>query len=64
MWVLFKLPINILYEGVKIMKSVKKAILNVLAKVGMSSAVNAAGAASAYGYHQPKEPKALKKMKK
>lgn len=46
------------------MKSVKKAILNVLAKAGMSSAVNAVGAASSYGFHQPKEPKALKKMKK
>lgn len=46
------------------MKSVKKAFLNLLAKVGMSSAVNAAGAASSYGYHQPKEPEALKKLKK
>lgn len=47
-----------------IMKSVKKVILNLLAKAGMSSAVNAAGAASAYGYHQAKEPEALKKLKK
>ncbi len=46
------------------MKSVKKAILNVLAKAGMSSAVNAAGSASAYGYHQPKEPKSLQNLKK
>lgn len=46
------------------MKSVKKAILNMLAKAGMNSAVNAAGAASSLGFHQPKEPEALKKMKK
>lgn len=46
------------------MKSVKKAILNVLAKAGMSSAINAAGAASAYGYHQPKEPEAVRKLRK
>lgn len=42
----------------------KKAILNMLAKAGMTSAVKAAGAASIWGYHQPKEPKALKNLKK
>lgn len=46
------------------MKSIKKALLNVLAKAGMSSAVSAAGVASSYDYHQPKEPNAMKKMKK
>lgn len=42
----------------------KKAILNLIAKAGMTSAIKAAGAASLYGYHQPKEPKALKNLKK
>lgn len=42
------------------MKNMKKAILNMIAKAGMKSAVKATGAASAYGYHQPKEPHALK----
>lgn len=46
------------------MKNTKKAILNLLAKASMSSAVKAAGAASSLGYHQPKEPKALKNLKK
>lgn len=46
------------------MKNTKKAILNLVAKAGMSSAVKAAGAASSLGYHQPKEPKALQNLKK
>lgn len=46
------------------MKNVKKNILNLIAKVGMSSAINAAGSASTFGFHQPKEPKALKNIKK
>lgn len=47
-----------------VVKSVKKAFLNLLANVGMRSAIRAAGAASSLGYHQPKEPKALREMKK
>lgn len=38
----------------------KKIILTVLANVGMKSAVKAAGTASCFGYHQPKEPKFIK----
>lgn len=32
-------------------------------KIGMNTAVKAAGATSFYGCHQPKEPKMLKEMK-
>ena len=45
-------------------ENTKKAILNLVAKTGMSSAVKAAGAASSLGYHQPKEPKTLQNLKK
>ena len=46
------------------MKNVKESILDAVAKFGMHSAIKAAGAASIYGFHQPKEPEALKKLKK
>lgn len=46
------------------MKNTKKSILNLMAKVGMRSAVKSAGAASIFSYHQPKEPKCLKKISK
>lgn len=42
----------------------KKVALNLLAKVSITSAIKAAGAASSLFYHQPKEPKALKNLKK
>lgn len=42
----------------------KKAILKKLAAVSKFAAVNAAGTSSAAGCHQPKEPEALKKLKK
>lgn len=46
------------------MKNAKSMILGLVAKVGMKTAVKSAGAASIYSYHQPKEPVALKKIKK
>ncbi len=46
------------------MKNTKKSVLNLMAKVGMRSAVKSAGSASTFSYHQPKEPKALKLLKK
>lgn len=43
----------------------KKAIIaKIAAKVGKNAAVKAAGSASLYGYHQPKEPKILKDIRK
>ncbi len=46
------------------MKNTKKSILNLMAKAGMRSAVKAAGSASLFSYHQPKEPKCLKQISK
>ena len=46
------------------MKNAKKSVLNLIAKVGMKSAINAAGSASSFGYHQIKEPSSIKKSKK
>lgn len=46
------------------MKNAKSKILSLVAKAGMKSAVKSAGAASIYSYHQPKEPVALKNLKK
>ena len=37
-------------------KKVKRKFLNLIAKAGIKSAVKAAGAASCFGYYQPKEP--------
>lgn len=42
----------------------KKVMLNLLAQASMKSAIKAAGAASQFGYCQPKEPKSLKVLKK
>lgn len=39
-------------------------VLNVIAKLGIKTAVKASDTASMLGCHQPKEPVALKKMKK
>lgn len=46
------------------MKNTKQTVLNLLAKVGMLSAIKAAGSASCFGYHQVAEPKSLKNIKK
>ncbi len=42
----------------------KKTVLKGMAKVSKAMAVKACGAASYFGFHQPKEPVALKKMAK
>ncbi len=60
-WLVMNLTTNSI---IVVMKNTKKAILNLVAKTGMSSAVKAAGAASSLGYHQPKEPKTLQNLKK
>lgn len=39
-------------------------VLNVIAKIGIKSAVKASDTVSILGCHQPKEPAALKKIKK
>lgn len=46
------------------MKSAKKSILKAVAKVGAKSAEFGASSASMFGFHQPKEPKALQNLKK
>ncbi|MDR0918503.1 MAG: cyclic lactone autoinducer peptide [Oscillospiraceae bacterium] len=50
------------------MKNAKEIILNVIAKMGLETAVNSAGSASSWHYHQAKEPKnleaRLKELKK
>ncbi len=43
---------------------VKEAIAKAIAKTSMSMAKKACGAASCYYAYQPKEPKALQKIKK
>lgn len=45
-------------------KSAKKSILKAVAKIGAKSAEIGASSASIWGYHQPKEPKALQNLKK
>ncbi len=42
----------------------RSALAKVLAKIGTSAAKKAAGSASQFGYHQAKEPAALKKVDK
>jgi cyclic lactone autoinducer peptide len=42
----------------------KNLILKLVAAVGKKSAMMAYNASSAYGCYQPKEPEALKKLKK
>lgn len=43
-------------------KTVKKSVLDVIAKAVLGTAKAACGAASAWDCYQPKEPEALKKM--
>lgn len=43
---------------------VQKIVANATAKVAKAMAVKACGAASAWGSYQPREPKALKCLKK
>ena len=43
-------------------KSVKKTVLNTVAKAVLGTAKAACGAASFWECHQPKEPKMLKEM--
>lgn len=43
---------------------VQKIVANATAKVAKAMAVKACGAASMWGAYQPKEPKALKRLKK
>lgn len=45
-------------------ENVMKKILNIMAKIGMKSAIKASNAASMFGCYQPKEPLTLKKLKK
>ena len=42
----------------------KNKIYKLIAAFGRKAAVKASGTASGYGYYQPKEPEALKKLKK
>lgn len=46
------------------MSKIQNMILKKISAIGKFAAVKAAGSASCAGYHQPKEPEALKKMKK
>ncbi|MDR2572329.1 MAG: cyclic lactone autoinducer peptide [Oscillospiraceae bacterium] len=46
------------------MKNLQKNILTVVAKIGLKTAEKACGTASFFGTHQPKEPEALKQLKK
>ena len=64
---LLAISVSILVVGLKgesIMKSAKKGILKAVAKVGAKSAEFGASSASIFGFHQPKEPKALQNLKK
>lgn len=42
----------------------KTRVLKAIATIGRKSAINAANKASGYSVYQPKEPTALKKLKK
>ena len=46
------------------MNKIQKMVLKKLSAIGKFAAVKAAGSASCAGYHQPKEPEALKKLNK
>ena len=46
------------------MRNTKKTFLKVIAKVGEKSAKLGANSASMLGFHQAKEPEALRKLKK
>lgn len=43
---------------------IKNKIYKLIAAFGRKAAVKASGTASGYGSYQPKEPEALKKLKK
>lgn len=45
-------------------KIMMKKMLNFMAKIGVKSAIKAGNTVSMFGCYQPKEPKALKKIKK
>lgn len=45
-------------------KTFKTNVLEMVAKVAKKSAVIGANSASVFGFHQPKEPKAVKNLKK
>lgn len=44
--------------------TIKKAVANAMAAISMKMAKRAGGAATMFGAYQPKEPEALKKLKK
>ncbi|MGN0631756.1 MAG: AgrD family cyclic lactone autoinducer peptide [Ruminococcus sp.] len=46
------------------MNKIQKNMLGKVAAIGKAAAIKAAGATSWAGCHQPKEPKALKNIKK
>ncbi len=46
------------------MNKIQKAMLNKVAAMGKAAAIKAAGATSWAGCYQPKEPKAVKNLKK
>ena len=46
------------------MNKMKEAILKKVASASRSAAVKAAGATSCAGCHQPKEPEAVRKLRK
>lgn len=46
------------------MQKIKKAILKKVASASRFAAVKAAGATSCAGCHQPKEPEAVRKLRK
>lgn len=45
-------------------KSIKTALLSVVAKVGMKSAKIGANSVSMFGFYQPKEPREMQELKK
>ena len=45
-------------------KTFKTNVLEMVAKVAKKSAVFGANSASIWGFHQPKEPKAVRKFRK
>lgn len=46
------------------MTSMKKKVLGSIAAIGKFAAIKAAGSASCAGCHQPKEPEAVRKLRK
>lgn len=45
-------------------KGIKRVVLDFVAKTGLNCAIVAAGSASCFGYHQPKEPSGIETIKK